>query len=71
MSSANYVYGERTIDVKFSRDIIPILIDMFDDGFTKIRLISMFKFRSVYSMRLYEELLRVKSMYNVIENGHF
>jgi plasmid replication initiation protein len=67
---AHYEYGAKTIDVQFSRSIIPILIDMFEDGFTKIRIASMFKFRSVYSMRIYEELCRVKNMESVKKNGH-
>ncbi|MCL1946381.1 MAG: replication initiation protein [Chitinivibrionia bacterium] len=70
MDYAHYEYGSKTVDVQFSRMIVPILIDMFKDGFTKIRLASMFKFRSTYSMRLYEELLRVKNMDSVIKNGH-
>ena len=70
MSSAVYRYGTKTVNVKFSQDIVPILIDMFDDGYTKIRLASIFKFRSIYSMRLYEELQRVKKFPSVVENGH-
>lgn len=70
MDYAHYEYGGKTIDIQFSKSIIPILIDMFKDGFTKIRIVSMFKFRSTYSMRIYEELLRVKNMENVIKIGH-
>jgi len=70
ISSAEYELGNKTIPIKFSEQIVPILIDMFDEGFTKLRLASMFKFRSIYSMRLYEELQRVKKFPSVLANGH-
>jgi len=70
VSSATYIHSEKNIYIKFSKDVIPILLDMFREGFTKIRLVSFVRLRSGYSMRIYEELLRVKNMGYVIKNGH-
>ena len=70
ISYAHYDPNDKTVDIRFSQEIVPVMIDMFRDGFPKIRLASMFKFRSSYSMRIYEELCRVKNMENVKKNGH-
>ncbi|MCL1948068.1 MAG: replication initiation protein [Chitinivibrionia bacterium] len=69
MSYAEYIFDEETIYVRFSPDVIPILAEMFDEGFTKVHLINVMKLRSGYSMRIYEILMHIKNL-NIYKNGY-
>ena len=55
---AEWQSGNKNIEVKFSLDVIPILIDMVKEGYTRLSLENIFPLKNVHSIRIYEEIMR-------------
>jgi len=55
---AEWQTGNKNIEVKFSLDVIPILIDMVKEGYTRLSLENIFPLKNVHSIRIYEEIMR-------------
>jgi len=55
---AEWQDGKNSIEVKFSTDVIPILVDMVKEGYTRLSLENIIPLRNVHSIRVYEEIMR-------------
>jgi hypothetical protein len=58
------------ITAKFNRDIIPVLVEMVDNGYTEVQMANILPLKSSYSIRIYEILLKNRKMKHVIKDGY-
>ena len=54
---AEWQTGKNNIEVKFSLDVIPILVDMVKEGYTKLSLENIVPLKNPHSIRIYEEIM--------------
>jgi hypothetical protein len=58
------------VKAKFNRDIIPVLVNMVDSGYTEVQLSNILPLKSSYSIRIYELLLKNRKMKHIIKDGY-
>ena len=67
IASARYLYGDGIVRFRISDELVPYLLKI-KDQFTVIRLSDIMKFKSIYSIRIYELLKQYESIgYRKIE----
>lgn len=61
IASAKYLYGDGIVRFKISDELAPYLLKI-KDQFTVIRISDLMRFKSIYSMRIYELLKQYESL---------
>lgn len=62
--------GTSVIDAKFNSDVIPALVRMVRKGYTEVPLMDIRPLKSIYTIRIYELLLKHRKLSHVIKNGY-
>jgi len=71
VSFSEVVEGGDSIIVRFNLEILPLLVEMTKEGYTKIAFEEVFVLRSPYSVRIYEIITRQKNNPAVLNNGYY
>lgn len=71
ISYAEVIEGSSNVTARFNSDVLSLLIDMHEEGYTRIAFKDVYRMKSAYSIRIYELLQRHREHPKVVRTGKY